>query len=375
MTPTQGVERLSSFVRRLTADGVKSRSDWAAWRKVEANAAYMAECFDYHQGEGMPPIFHLVKPDFHAQLPLILLNYTQIAHNTLHNFQHGWVPMLKLCRGIVFDSEGTLVAFPFPKFFNWGEQGKMHKRRPERPEATLKEDGHLAIIFQYRKRVLATTRGSFTSSSAKLANRLLAGHRARIKKNVPAHITLLAELIHPDTKVIVDYGDRIEFRVNGAFDLRTLADFPHEELSVIAQKAGFPVVDLLPLKTHQEVIDFAKDPQYRNIEGVVVRWPNGEREKYKCVPYIGLMIGGKLTHTYVMNQIMAGTFEKKFADLPAEVQLRADQLRMQVTRIRTIAGDKKDQWQYMYSLLEAPTPYNKAICRKFWHWLDENGYL
>jgi len=109
---------LSGFVQTFIEAGVTDAKSFNQWKKNEGNAKYMAQLFEYPQDAGWPALTGLVKPFFHPTLPLVGLNYTQLAHNTLHEFPRGWTTALRLCRGIVFDHRGNLVALPFMKFFN-----------------------------------------------------------------------------------------------------------------------------------------------------------------------------------------------------------------------------------------------------------------
>lgn len=376
MKTKDAVAKLRLFVARLVADGVPAQKGWHDWRKETGNEEFMAECFGYVREEGMPSITNLVRPFFHPTLPLIGLNYTQVAHNTLHLHREGWTPVLRLCRGIVFDRRAALVAFPFPKFFNYGEMHGM--RLPEGPfVATLKEDGHLLIIFWYKGQLIGTTRGSFVSRTAVTANELLKGFEADWRDKFPSTVTLLAEFIHPDTHVIVDYGDLVEFRVNGVYNNRSYLDYEYPKMAAFAAELGLPVVAKWEGNSFADLMAYVKDTEYRNIEGFVARWPNGERLKFKCAGYIGKMIGGKLDHAYVMNQIVAGSFDKKMSDLPGEVQMAAAEIRDELLRVTAVEGDKKARCNFLYEFFpeEERTDYRKGICRKFYKWLVDSGQL
>ena len=193
MTTRKALIQLRQFVGKLVSDRINSPQKFNEWKKIPGNEQFMARSLGYVRKTGMPSVTSLIRPFFHPSLPLIGLNYTEVAHVTLHAFADGWTPAIRLCRGIVFDRRGTLVAFPFPKFFNYGEHSETQEL-PDGPwEAMVKEDGHLAIIFQYRGQVIATTRGSFTSPSGKIANQLLVARQEAWAQSFPAEMTVLAE--------------------------------------------------------------------------------------------------------------------------------------------------------------------------------------
>jgi len=333
----------------------------------------MAECFDYEREAGMPSVTNLIKPFFHPTLPLIGLNYTPVAHNTLHQFASGWTPAMRLCRGIVFTRRGRLVAFPFPKFFNYGEHAETSCLPGLGFDATVKHDGHLGIIFEYDGALIATTRGSFVSSSSAIANDMLTPLTERWKATRLVHkdITLLCEIIHPETKVIVDYGERKEFILIGAFNRVTLEDYDYEHLDKFAAKLGIAVTERLSGKTISDLVAMVKDKVYSNQEGIVVRYHNGLRLKLKYAGYVGKMVMDKVNHRYMMMRLMEGSAEKRFGDLPGEVQLLAQGVSRELFAVRDLPGDKKAKWNYLYNLVpeEERTDYHRGICRKFYAWL------
>ncbi|MBS2009012.1 MAG: T4 RnlA family RNA ligase [Cyanobacteria bacterium SZAS TMP-1] len=372
-TTQQWVERLSRFVLALVRARVKNSDDWRKWRLVKENEAFMEECFAYQREAGMPSVGNLIKPFFHPSLPLIGLNYTPVAHNTLHQFASGWTPAMRLCRGIVFTRRGRLVALPFPKFFNYGEHAETSSLPDSAFDATVKHDGHLGIIFEYGGELIATTRGSFVSSSSGIANDMLAPLTAAWKKSRLVHkdVTLLCEIIHPETHVIVDYGDRKAFILIGAFNRATLEDHSYADLVKFASKLDIEVTERVAGKSLADLSEMMKDKVYRNQEGIVVRFGSGLRVKLKYAAYVGKMVMDKVNHRYMMLRLMEGSSEKRFGDLPGEVQLLAGALTDELLAVRNVEGDKKAKWNYLYGLVpeEERTDYHRGICRKFYTWL------
>lgn len=382
----EAVSRLRTFVAALVSARVKNQEGWRAWRQVAANERFMAECFGYVRESGMPAVTSLVKPFFHEELPLIGLNYTQVAHNTLHQFASGWTPVLRLCRGIVFSRRGQLVAFPFPKFFNYGEHADT-VNLPDLPfTATVKHDGHLGIIFRYKGFLVATTRGSFVSSSSLIANAMLVPFKGRWADAgaMPEELTLLCEIIHPETQVHLDYGNRVEFILIGAFNRRTLEDYDYEALTALAQQLGIAVTARWSGNNLADLRALVADREFRNEEGFVARFAGGLRVKFKFAGYVGKMLEEKIKPSYIMLRLMEGSLEKRFDDLPGEVTLLAKQLAEELKqKASCTAGDVacggekailKSRRERLYTLVaEAEsTPYYRGICRKFISWYDKN---
>ena len=77
---------LSQFVRNFVKAGVRDPKSFNEWKKSGDNAKNITKLFEYPADHGLPAITGLVKPFFHPTLPLVGLNYTPLAHNTLHQF-------------------------------------------------------------------------------------------------------------------------------------------------------------------------------------------------------------------------------------------------------------------------------------------------
>lgn len=371
MEKIEGIKRLKKFVALLTRARVRNSEQWRKWCKKEGNEELMANLFAYTRLDGMPAVTTVVKPFFHPELPLIGLNYTQVAHNVLHQFPSGWTDPLKLCRGIIFSRRGKLVALPFPKFFN-DEEMEETRNLPDEPfVATLKHDGHLGIIFEYQGQIIATTRGSFESKSALLANQMLKTIGASWSDCFDKNVTVLAEIIHPETEVIVDYHGEEAIILIGAFHRVSLTDYDNLALHKLANRLNIPVTEAWSGDNIKDLRALVAEKHFKNAEGYVVRFKSGLRVKMKHAGYVSKMISGKLTHLYVMQRLMTGTFEERFADLDAEIQLQANRLKDEVMAVLDVDGDKKARWKYLYELFdeEERTPYRKQISRTFYNWL------
>lgn len=371
------VEKLKLFVGALVSAGVEDGAGWHKWRREPANERFMEECFEYERGDGMPSVTSLIKPFFHPSLPLIGLNYTQVAHNTLHAFENGWTEPMRLCRGIVFSRRRKLVAFPFPKFFNFGEQSETRNLPDEPFVATVKQDGHLGIIFEYDGQIICTTRGCFVSGSADIANQMLDRYREVWSRSFPKDVTVLAEIIHPETEVHVKYGGEQGFVLIGAYNRRTFQDFDYEELGELGSRLGLKVTPRWSGSSIADLQALMHDLSVANQEGFVVRFASGLRVKFKFKSYIALMIGEKLTPRYVMTRLMDGTFAGKISDLPGEVQLEAQAIERELLSVGAVVGDKKARWEYLYALVpdEERTDYHRTVCRNFHAWAVRAGRI
>jgi len=356
----RSVGRLAST---LYADKITTSESWSAWAR--RNARSLEKFLGYTQLEGMPAVYTLVKPFFHPTEPLVGFNYTQTAHNTLYEFPAGWTPAIRHCRGIVFDSGGSLVALPFPKFFNYGEHEETRDLPNEPFEATVKHDGHLGIIFQYGSGLHLTTRGDFGSRTSLLGNKMLAKYVARSNwaSQMPPEVTLLVEIIHPNTQVYVDYHDEKQFIIIGAYHLPTLHDYDYARLRELGRRLRLPVSQRWTGTNLDELVALMADRSVENQEGFVIRFASGLRVKLKYQTYIGKMVADKLSYTYLMNRWMTGNLQRMLDTLPEEIYNTA--LRMVGQIFVTMTPQEK--WRRLYDILpeNQSTAYYQGVCREF----------
>lgn len=234
----------------------------------------------------------------HPTLPLFIANYTEQC-----TFKREWDDLTLMCRGLIFDPEGTIVARPFRKFFNLGEGFEPEKPAPLPPDepfdVTEKMDGSLGILYPVyvngfpEPYYQIATRGSFDSEQARRANSILSRTMgmygaydplAQGPLFTPGH-TYLFEIIYPENRIVVDYGDREMLVLLAIIDNETGEDIPFEQEPQLA--LYFPVVrrydgvtGIQELMTRYEGED--------NFEGFVLRFRNGLRLKVKLPEYLRL---------------------------------------------------------------------------------------
>lgn len=217
----------------------------------------------------------------HPNGELLIFNYTPQA-----TYGGAWLPVERVSRGLIVHWPTTqVVALPFEKFFNLNEQPETRlENLPERPiEVTAKLDGSLGITYWDGTRYAMATRGSFTGPQAAWATARLQAHPAIV--DLPRDLTLLVEVIYPENRVVLNYGNVEGLFLIGARRLDGY-DYNYAELTELAERFGLPLVpseavshlgDLLPLVESRT-----------GIEGWVVRYPNGLRVKIKTLEYLRL---------------------------------------------------------------------------------------
>jgi len=186
------------------------------------------------------------------------------------------------CRGIIFDSETEkIISLPFPKFFNIGENKNEIPTSP--PEITVKYDGSLGVSYQIDGKVLWATRGSFESVQSRIAQRIW--NEKYYDRKVPSDITLMVEIIHPATKIVVNYNF-IDLILVGARNSSNGYDFSYSDMLELAQYLHMPITELVDSNIDQVVKKC--ETMSSQEEGFVLRWDDGFRLKVKSTEYLRL---------------------------------------------------------------------------------------
>lgn len=258
---------------------------------------------------------------------LAIFNYTPQC-----TYAKRWNWLEKSSRGMIIDVvTGEIVARPFDKFFNWGENG--FKRKKGLVEAYEKMDGSLGIMYRdYRDsdtRFKISTRGSFTSEQALWATKYLNEHCKNLE-NIPEEFTLLFEIIYPQNRVVVDYGDRRDLVLIGIRCRVTGKDFFYDYYSQYAKRYGFSLPALYKDISTKEFLE-KKDTLSYNEEGFVLRFKDGQRCKIKGKEYLALhkFLHGISNKEYVA-QILSGNLENYLQQIPEEFRAEVEEMQERV---------------------------------------------
>jgi RNA ligase len=260
----------------------------------------------------------LLSKQKHPNHDLFIWNYTpRVQYDRL------WDDITIQCRGLVTNSKGDIIARPFKKFFNYDEH-KPEDIPNEEYVVYEKLDGSLGILFYYEEELsderryniwfnnnyetgmerffdpnnipdydnsyyeptpktkgewILATRGSFTSPQAIKGKEILDRHdiSAWRKDN-----TYLFEIIYPENRIVVDYGNDEKLVVIGGIHTETGEEIPDSSLFWM-QEAGFEVVTTY--KTWGEGYDLLQEEISKDREGYVIRFKNGFRMKIKGEEY------------------------------------------------------------------------------------------
>lgn len=142
-----------------------------------------------------------VKSERHPELPLTIYNYTAACQ-----YARQWCGTSRACRGLIVADSGEIIARPFPKFHNLDEHSRSEIAFSKPFTVTEKMDGSLGILYPDVDGWSIATRGSFVSVQARRATRILRERYADFCP--PSGTTWLFEILFPENRIVVDYGDR-----------------------------------------------------------------------------------------------------------------------------------------------------------------------
>ncbi|MGW7164122.1 T4 RnlA family RNA ligase [Streptomyces sp. NPDC054884] len=254
----------------------------------------------------------------HPDLPLSIYTYTRVCQ-----YERVWNRVTTRCRGLVADDvTGEIVALPLPKFFNVGEHEARQPYAPELPDEPFevyeKVDGSLAVVFHYAGRWRVASKGSFISTQATWAQRLLDG---KDTSGLVPGVTYLAEIVYPQNRIVVDYGERRDLVLLAAFAkdgtevaLAEAATHWGDIGSVVTVWPAMPLGELLALAEGNR-LPGGRAAAGTEAEGFVLRFASGVRAKAKLAEYVRLH---KVLTGVTERDVWRGHGIQRFAGLPAK---------------------------------------------------------
>lgn len=160
-----------------------------------------------------------VQVRYHPDYPYAIYCYTKQAM-----FDRKWNDVTRTCRGLIVNEDtGEILARPFKKFFNFGEPDAPVFSSNDWVTIYDKADGSLGIAYETPDGPAIATKGSFTSEQAVKATELLRTKYPRY--DVEEGTTDLFEIIYPENRIVLDYGDREELLYLGSVRVCDGADY------------------------------------------------------------------------------------------------------------------------------------------------------
>lgn len=250
----------------------------------------------------------------HPTVPLWIYNYTpQCAWN------RSWNDATLNCRGLILDSNWNVVARPFKKFFNYGQEGiEFDLNVPA--EVTDKADGSLGILYHYEKDGIwqhaIATRGSFESDQAIHATAVWNDKYKDLAIGSAFH-TFLLEIVYPTNRIVLNYDGLDDLILLGAVQNSTGKVYGPEIAAALLCWDG-PLVTTFEYKSLSEALTA---PPRANAEGFVIRILDTDlMVKVKYEEYLELhRIVTNLNEKTIWEQLSSGmTLKDIVAPLPDE---------------------------------------------------------
>lgn len=222
-----------------------------------------------------------VQVRYHPDYPYAIYCYTKQAM-----FDRKWNDVTKICRGLIVNEDTSeVIARPFRKFFNYGEPSAPFFAPTDLVEVTDKMDGSLGILYSTPEGLAVATKGSFTSDMAKWATEHLRAQYGDTEWTPPDGVTFLFEIIYPQNRIVLDYGDQESLKFLASIDIKTGRDVildPYDDPFTTTEFFG-----------KDSFRNFMTNPEYTtpraNKEGLVIRRvSDDERLKFKQDDYIEL---------------------------------------------------------------------------------------
>jgi len=223
----------------------------------------------------------LISKQRHPTFDIWIYNYTPECV-----FSQKWDEITTQCRGLILDEEGTVIALPFKKFFNFDEPNVSIPSGT--PSILKKMDGSLIIVTMYKGELIVATRGSFVSDQVLLARDMILSNLnflSAIKEHYN-RFTWLFELIGPDNRIVVSYPKN-ELVLLSIVDNLLQVEIGRDLLKVTYSNT-LHIVEEYKAEWNENTLIYLQSLNINNEEGFVLKWGDGYRIKVKFSDYIEL---------------------------------------------------------------------------------------
>ena len=229
----------------------------------------------------------------HPTADLWLYNYSKTCQ-----IDKVWNDITCLCRGLIVDGSGNIVARPFKKFFNY-EEIIDKSVIPDLPfKIYEKLDGSLGILYWIDDKPHITTKGSFISEQGQHAEKILYSRYSQYFDELDRTKTYLFEIIWNEDHHCINYGDLDDIFLLAIIDTDT-----GEEEDIYKWEHIFKCTKLYPNVKDWRVIRELYDGTNR--EGFVIKFSNNYRVKMKYESYFRIhFLRCMLSEKYVLDFLM-----------------------------------------------------------------------
>lgn len=245
-----------------------------------------------------------IKVQKHPEYELYIHNYTDAC-----TWDQAWNNATMSCRGLITDADGNIMSRGMPKFFNSDQEQAPVLALDDEVVTSEKMDGSLGILYYHGETEYIATRGSFSSDQAEWATKWWWRNRPEIA--LEAGVTYLFEIIYPENRIVVDYGDKESLVLLGTV---------HNESGKFTPLNPWGL-DHAPRYDYPTWGEVLAAPERPNSEGfVITRKSDGAMVKVKYEDYKRLhKYMTRVTERHVWECLMNETsLEAEFAGAPDE---------------------------------------------------------
>jgi RNA ligase len=284
----------------------------------------------------------------HPEYPYSIYKYSQSA-----TYSKTWNEVTLSSRGLIIHNEtGEIIARPFDKFFNYNEDNVPKHLLVGDIHVTEKLDGSLGISFINPKGELEiSTAGGFKSEQAIHATKIY-NERYKGKWEPKEGRTYMWEIIYPENRIVVDYGDEDDIYLLGARDIATGKTVPVDEVHEWKWKRA---------ETHKgfESMDKVVNSSERsNAEGYIVHYVQTDvRVKYKHEEYVKVhRIATGLSERSIYDLLSTGG-KQKLEDYKSQAPEEFETYINEVTfKLEKQFHDEKNKIETIYNNLVSSLP-------------------
>ena len=181
-------------------------------------------------------------------------------------------------RGLIVDAEGNVQAMSFKKFFTFRNylspklialsEGNTLRLPQEKYTITEKVDGTLGLLYWINDVPYIATQRSFKATNAQRASQILHSRYKHLFSKLDRNKSYIFEVLFPESRVLIDYGDREDLILIGVIDRETGKEETH-----LHRDTGFPVTkDYTQEFGHIKNFDELKNFNIPNMEGFVITY-------------------------------------------------------------------------------------------------------
>lgn len=204
---------------------------------------------------------------------LLLVKYNKsglyFGYNNLYN----------CCRGKVLDiNSRKIIVYAFDKFFNLNEADETNIKEVRRllSKAKIvsimdKLDGTLISTTKHKDKLMVTTNGDFENEFIDVSKDLIKNKYPGLRQHLNSSYTYIFELIHPISRVVVDYNGAEKLVLTGIRNLKNNNLLTYDECKIEADRLGLEIVEMCEGETIDSLIEKASTLKKCNKEGWILR--------------------------------------------------------------------------------------------------------